>query len=64
MKRAKGVDAVSAVSAHLIGAGFATESAMEGVQASVIMGQAEQKSLEMVFKDILPMQKRQIQSLL
>lgn len=64
MKRAKGVDAASAVSAHSLRAGFVTEAAMVGMQASVIMGQTGHKSLEMVFRYIRPVQKRQIQSLL
>ena len=64
MKRAKGIDAASEVSAHSLRAGFVTEAAMVGMQASVIMGQTGHKSLEMVFRYIRPVQKRQIQSLL
>ena len=64
MKHAKGVDAASAVSAHSLRAGFVTEAAMVGMQASVIMGQTGHKSLEMVFRYIRPVQKRQISSLL
>ena len=64
MKHAKGVDAASAVSAHSLRAGFVTEAAMVGMQPSVIMGQTGHKSLEMVFRYVRPVQKRQIPSLL
>ena len=64
MKRAKGIDAASDVSAHSLRAGFVTEAAMVGMQASVIMGQTGHKSLEMVFRYIRPVQKRSIPSLL
>ena len=64
MKRAKGVDAASAVSGHSLRAGFVTEAAVVGMQPSVIMGQTGHKSLEMVFRYIRPVQKRQIASLL
>ena len=64
MKRAKGVDAASAVSGHSLRAGFVTEAAVVGMQPSVIMGQTGHKSLEMVFRYVRPVQKRQIPSLL
>ena len=64
MKRAKGVDAASAVSGHSLRAGFVTEAAMVGMQPSVIMGQTGHRSLEMVFRYVRPVQKRQIPSLL
>lgn len=64
MKRAKGVDAASAVSGHSLRAGFVTEAAVVGMQPSVIMGQTGHKSLEMVFRYVRPVQKRQISSLL
>jgi integrase len=64
IKRAKGIDAASGVSGHSLRAGFVTEAAMSGMQTSVIMGQTGHKSLEMVFRYIRPVQKRQIQSLL
>lgn len=64
VRRAKGEAAAALVSAHSLRAGFVTEGAMVGMQTSVIMGQTGHKSLEMVFKYIRPVQKRQIQSLL
>lgn len=64
MQRAKGVDAAKAVSSHSLRAGFVTEAAMVGMQTSVIMGQTGHKSLDMVFRYIRPVQRRQIQSLL
>jgi integrase len=64
MRRAKGVDAAKAVSSHSLRAGFVTEAAMVGMQTSVIMGQTGHKSLDMVFRYIRPVQRRQIQSLL
>lgn len=64
IRRSKGSDAASAVSSHSLRAGFVTEAAMVGMQTSVIMGQTGHKSLEMVFRYIRPVQKRQIQSLL
>jgi integrase len=54
MKRAKGNDAASTVSAHSLRAGFVTEAATVGMQASVIMGQTGHKSLEMVYSDLPP----------
>ncbi len=61
---ARGQDAARDYSAHSVRAGFATEAAMAGLQASVIMGQTGHKSLEMVFRYIRPVHKRQIASLL
>jgi integrase len=64
MGRAKGGDAATTVSGHSLRAGFVTEAAMVGLSTSAIMGQTGHKSLEMVFKYVRPVQKRQIQSLL
>src|SRR5207237_1361948 len=64
MRRAKGIDAAKTVSSHSLRVGFVTEAAAVGMQASAIMGQTGHKSLEMVFKYIRPVQKRQIPSLL
>jgi integrase len=64
MRTTKGEEAARRVSAHSLRAGFVTEGAMAGMQASVIMGQTGHKSLEMMFRYIRPVQKRQIQSLL
>lgn len=62
--KAKGVDAAKTVSGHSLRAGFVTEAAGVGMQTSVIMGQTGHKSLEMVYRYVRPVQKRQIQSLL
>lgn len=62
--KAKGVDVAKTVSGHSLRAGFVTEAAAAGLQTSVIMGQTGHKSLEMVFRYIRPVMKRQIQSLL
>lgn len=64
VRRSKGIDAAKACSSHSLRAGFATEAAMVGMQTNVIMGQTGHKSLEMVFRYIRPVQKRQIPSLL
>jgi integrase len=64
VRRAKGCDAARLVSAHSLRAGFVTEAATMGMQTSAIMGQTGHKSLEMVFRYVRPVQKRQIQSLL
>jgi integrase len=64
MGRAKGVEAARSVSGHSLRAGFVTEAAMVGLQTSAIMGQTGHKSIEMVFRYVRPVQKRQIQSLL
>lgn len=60
----KGVEAAKLVSGHSLRAGFVTESATVGLQTSVIMGQTGHKSMEMVFRYVRPVQKRQIPSLL
>ena len=62
--KAKGADAASRVSGHSLRAGFVTEAATVGLQTSAIMGQTGHKSLEMVYRYVRPVQKRQIQSLL
>ena len=62
--KSKGVDAAKLVSGHSLRAGFVTEAAMVGMQTSAIMGQTGHKSLEMVYRYVRPVQKRQIQSLL
>jgi len=64
MGKAKGVVAAMSVSGHSLRAGFVTEAATVGLQTSAIMGQTGHKSLEMVFRYVRPVQKRQIQSLL
>lgn len=64
VRQAKGVDAARLVSAHSLRAGFVTEAVTIGMQTSAIMGQTGHKSLEMVFRYVRPVQKRQIQSLL
>lgn len=61
---AKGVDAAKTVSGHSLRAGFVTEAATVGLQTSAIMGQTGHKSLEMVYRYVRPVQKRQIPSLL
>lgn len=61
---AKGVDAARSVSGHSLRSGFVTEAATVGMQTSAIMGQTGHRSLEMVFRYVRPVQKRQIQSLL
>lgn len=60
----KGLEAAKTVSGHSLRAGFATEAATVGLQTSAIMGQTGHKSMEMVFRYIRPVQKRQIPSLL
>lgn len=60
----KGVDAAKLVSGHSLRAGFVTESAAQGLKTSAIMGQTGHKSMEMVFRYVRPVQKRQIPSLL
>ena len=64
MRQAKGVEAAQAVAGHSLRAGFVTEAALVGMQTSAIMGQSGHRSLEMVFRYIRPVQKRQIPSLL
>jgi hypothetical protein len=64
MGRAKGADAAMTVAAHSLRAGFVTQAAMVGLQTSAIIGQTGHKSLEMVFRYVRPVHKRQIQSLL
>ncbi len=64
VRKAKGGDAARLVSAHSLRAGFVTEAATVGMQTSAIMGQTGHKSLEMVFRYVRPVQRRQIQSLL
>jgi integrase len=64
MRQAKGVEAAQAVAGHSLRAGFVTEAALAGMQTSAIMGQTGHRSLEMVFRYIRPVQKRQIPSLL
>lgn len=60
----KGLDAAKLVSGHSLRAGFVTEAASLGLQTSAIMGQTGHKSMEMVFRYVRPVQKRQIPSLL
>ena len=60
----KGLDAAKFVSGHSLRAGFVTEAATVGLQTSAIMGQTGHKSMEMVFRYVRPVQKRQIPSLL
>ena len=60
----KGFDAAKMVSGHSLRAGFVTEAATVGLQTSAIMGQTGHKSMEMVFRYVRPVQKRQIPSLL
>jgi integrase len=62
--QARGTDAAKMVSGHSLRAGFVTEAASVGMQTSAIMGQTGHKSLEMVYRYMRPVQKRQIQSLL
>lgn len=62
--RSKGPEASKMVSGHSLRAGFVTEAAGVGMQTSAIMGQTGHKSLEMVFRYVRAVQKRQIQSLL
>ena len=57
----KGAETAKMVSGHSLRAGFVTEAAMVGVQTSAIMGQSGHKSLEMVYRYVRPVQKRQIQ---
>lgn len=64
VRRSKGIDAAKACSSHSLRAGFVTEAAMVGMQPSVIMGQTGHKSLEMLFRYVRPVQRRQIKSLL
>lgn len=60
----KGIEAAKTVSGHSLRAGFVTEAATVGLQTSAIMGQTGHKSMEMVFRYVRPVQKRQIPSLL
>jgi len=60
----KGLEAAKSVSGHSLRAGFVTEAATVGLQTSAIMGQTGHKSMEMVFRYVRPVQKRQIPSLL
>jgi len=60
----KGLDAAKMVSGHSLRAGFVTEAATVGLQTSAIMGQTGHRSMEMVFRYVRPVQKRQIPSLL
>lgn len=62
--QAQGVEAARTVSAHSLRAGFVTEAATVGLSTSAIMGQTGHKSLEMVYRYVRPVQKRQIPSLL
>ena len=62
--KSKGADAAKLVSGHSLRAGFVTEAAMVGMQTSAIMGQTGHKSLEMVYRYVRSVEKRQIQSLL
>lgn len=64
VRKAEGETAARHVSSHSLRAGFVTEAATVGMQTSAIMGQTGHKSLEMVFRYVRPVQKRQIQSLL
>jgi integrase len=64
VQRSKGVDAAKNYSSHSLRAGFVTAAAMVGMQTNVIMEQTGHKSLEMVFRYVRPVQKRQIPSLL
>lgn len=60
----KGLDAAKFVSGHSLRAGFCTEAATMGLKNSAIMGQSGHKSMEMAFRYVRPVQKRQIPSLL
>lgn len=62
--KSKGIEVAQLFSGHSLRAGFVTEAAMVGMQTSAIMGQTGHKSLEMVYRYVRPVQKRQIQSLL
>ncbi len=64
MRLARGQDASRQVSGHSLRAGFVTEAATAGVRNSAIMGQTGHKSLEMVYRYIRPVHRRQLASLL
>lgn len=64
MRAARGAEASKAVSGHSLRAGFVTEAATVGLRNSAIMGQTGHKSLEMVYRYIRPVQRRQLMSLL
>lgn len=64
MRSACGAEASQAVSGHSLRAGFVTEAATVGMRNSAIMGQTGHKSLEMVYRYIRPVQRRQLTSLL
>lgn len=64
MRQARGQDASRQVSGHSLRAGFVTEAATAGLRNSVIMGQTGHKSLEMVYRYIRPVHRRQLTSLL
>ena len=62
--KAKGVDAAANFAGHSLRAGFVTEAASVGMQTKAIMGQTGHRSIDMVYRYIRSVQKRQIQSLL
>jgi integrase len=62
--RAIGADAARNFAGHSLRCGFVTSAAMAGMHTSAIMRQSGHRSLEMVFRYIRPVQKRQIPSLL
>lgn len=64
MAKARGAEASKNVAGHSLRSGFVTEAAGVGLQPSVIMGQTGHRSLEMVFRYVRAVQKRQIPSLL
>lgn len=64
MRVARGGEASKLVSGHSLRAGFVTEAATVGLRNSAIMGQTGHKSLEMVYRYIRPVQRRQLTSLL
>jgi integrase len=64
VRKSKGVDAAKMVSGHSLRAGYVTEAATVGLQTSAIMGQTGHKSLEILYRYVRPVQKRQIPSLL
>ncbi|MGE4340611.1 MAG: site-specific integrase [Pigmentiphaga sp.] len=64
MRVARGQEASQKVSGHSLRAGFVTEAATIGLRNSAIMGQTGHKSLEMVYRYIRPVHRRQLTSLL
>ena len=60
----KGLDAAKLVCGHSLRAGFVTEATTVCLLTSAIMGQTGHKSMEMVFRYVRPVLRRQIPSLL